>query len=62
MRNLMNSIEMPDRLAASLITFIRQNDGRLGRRRRDNEFAKLTDDEVELAESIVNDAFQNGIA
>ena len=52
---------MPDRLAASLITFIRQNDGRLGRRRRDREFAKLTDDEVELAESIVNDAFQNGI-
>jgi hypothetical protein len=37
-------------------------DGVLGRRRRDREFAKLTDDEVELAESIVNDAFQNGIA
>jgi hypothetical protein len=62
MRNLMNAIEMPDRLAANLITFIRQNDGRLGRKRRDREFAKLTDDEVELAESIVNDAFQNGIA
>ena len=61
MRNLMNAIEMPDRLAAGLITFIRQNDGRLGRKRRDREFAKLTDDEVELAESIVNDAFQNGI-
>ena len=29
MRNLMNAIEMPDRLAAGLITFIRQNDGRL---------------------------------
>ena len=57
MRDLMNAIEMPDRIAASLIAFIRQNGGRLGRKRRDREFAKLTDDEVERAENIVNGAF-----
>ena len=58
MRAIMNAIEMPDLLAASLITFIRQNEGKLGRRRRDREFAKLTDDEVALAEGIVNAAFE----
>ena len=62
MRAIMNAIEMPDRLAASLITFIRQNEGKLGRKRRDREFAKLTDDEVELAEGIVNEAFESSLS
>ena len=62
MRAIMNAIEMPDRLAASLITFIRQNEGKLGRKRRDPEFAKLTDDEVEMAEGIINGAFEGFVS
>ena len=58
MRAIMNAIEMPDHLAASLITFIRQNDSKLGRKRWDREFVKLTDDEVEMAEGIVKAAFE----
>jgi hypothetical protein len=32
----------PGRLAENLVMFIRQNQGRLGSKRRGNEFAKLT--------------------
>lgn len=39
------------------LMFIRQNDGRLGRRWRENEFATLTDDEVASLEAIVGAAF-----
>lgn len=58
MQRIMNLVEMPDQLAQSLITFIRQNEGRLGRRRREGVFAKLTDDEVTGIEAIVGDAFR----
>lgn len=57
MGRIMNAVEMPDRLAQSLITFIRQNDGKLGRRRRENEFAKLTDEEVLTIEKITREEF-----
>ena len=56
---VMNLVEMPDRLARDLITFIRQNDGVLGKKRRRNEFSKLTDDEVQRLENIVQDAFED---
>ena len=58
MQRIMNLVEMPDQLAQSLITFIRQNEGRLGRRRREGAFAKLTDEEVGEVEAIVADAFE----
>ena len=58
MQRIMNLVEMPDQLAQSLITFIRQNDGRLSRRRRENAFAKLTDEEVGEIEAIVADTFE----
>lgn len=57
MGRIMNRVEMPDRMAENLIMFIRQNKGVLGRRRRENEFAKLTDDEVATLEAIVREAF-----
>jgi len=57
MRRVMNTVEMPDRIAENLITSIRLNDNRLGRRRRETEFAKLTDEEVAFIEAIVRDAF-----
>ena len=50
---------MPDRLAESLILFIRQNDGKLSKSRREDEFEKLTDPEVALVEAIVREAFED---
>jgi hypothetical protein len=58
MRRIMDTIEMPDRLVESLIMFVRQNDGKLGRKRRQDEFEKLTDDEVKMVEAIVREAFE----
>jgi Fic/DOC family len=56
-RRIMDTVEMPDRVAENLIMFIRQNKGSLPRKRREGEFKKLRDDEVTLIEAIVNDAF-----
>ncbi|MBI1896184.1 MAG: Fic family protein [Acidobacteria bacterium] len=55
---IMNTVEMPDRLAENLVMFIRDNHGRLSKRRRENEFRNLTDKEVALLEGIVRDAFE----
>jgi hypothetical protein len=57
MQRIMNRVEMPDRLAANLILYIRQNKGSLSKRRREGEFHQLRDDELAAIESIVNDAF-----
>jgi hypothetical protein len=38
--------------------FIRNNNGRLPKRRREGEFKTLREDEVNLIEEIVNDAFE----
>jgi hypothetical protein len=56
-RRIMNLIEMPDQMVESLIRSIRLNGGKLGRKRRDGEFAQLTDDEVASTEAIVQDSF-----
>ena len=53
----MNTVEMPDRMAENVVRFIRLNEGRLGHKRREGEFAKLTDDEVTSIEAIVREAF-----
>ncbi|MDE0531031.1 MAG: Fic family protein [Albidovulum sp.] len=58
MTAIMNAIEMPDRMAENLIMFVRQNDGKLGKRRREKEFAELTDKEIVLVEQTINDAFE----
>ena len=58
LRRIMNIVEMPDRMAENLIRFIRLNEGKLGRKRREGEFEKLTDDEVASIEAIVQDAFE----
>jgi len=58
MRRIMDAVEMPDRLAEHLLMYIRKNDGKLGKKRRENEFAALTDGEVEALEAIVRDAFE----
>jgi len=56
-RRIMETVEMPDRIAQDLIMFIRQNDGKLPKRRRGREFAQLTDDEVSRIEAIYNEVF-----
>jgi hypothetical protein len=57
LRRIMDTVEMPDRLAENLLLFIRQNGGTLSKRRRQNEFKALNDKEVEELEEIVRDAF-----
>jgi len=56
-RRIMETVEMPDRVAENLVMFIRQNNGTLSKKRREGEFKILRDDEVTLIEGIVNDAF-----
>ena len=56
-RRVMEAVEMPDRVAETLVLYIRQNSGRLSKKRREGEFKKLSDDEVTFVEGVVNDAF-----
>ena len=46
-----------DRRAGSRMRFVRQNESAPSRRRRTREFAALTDEEVQVLEVIVRDAF-----
>ena len=57
MARIMEVIDMPDRLAQNLILFIRENDGKLSKRKREKEFSDLTDEEVQVLESIVQQVF-----
>ncbi len=54
----MDTVEMPDRLAEDLLMFIRQNNGRLPKRRRTGEFKALSDREVAAIEAAVAEAFE----
>ena len=57
-RNHLNLIvDMPDRLSDLLFRFLHQNGGTLSRRRREREFAALTDDEVGCIEAIYREEF-----
>ena len=58
MRRTMDLVEMPDQMAQNLLRFIRENQGKLGKKRRENEFARLTDEEVAGIEAIVREAFE----
>lgn len=57
LRRIMDTVEMPDRLAENLIMFVRQNGGSLSKKRRQSEFEALTDEEVAQLEAIVREAF-----
>jgi hypothetical protein len=56
-RRIMETVEMPDRLAENLVMFIRQNHGALPKSRRTGDYKELRDDEVTHLEEIVRDAF-----
>jgi Protein of unknown function (DUF1488) len=58
LRRIMNTVEMPDRLAENLLMFMRQNKGTLSKRRRTGEFKRLTYAEVSSLEAVVNEAFE----
>ena len=59
-RRIMETVEMPDRLAQDLIMFIRQNDGKLPKKRREREFVALTDEEAAQIEAICEEVFGDG--
>ena len=50
-------VDMPNRLSDLLFRFLHQNGGTLSRRRREGEFAALTDDEVRHIEAIYREEF-----
>ena len=51
-------VDMPERLIDLLFRSLRQNEGALSRRARDNEFARLTEDEVRRIEAIYAETFR----
>lgn len=57
-RRIMETVEMPDRIAENLMMFIRQNGGTLPKKRREKEFAALTDQEVSRIEAIYREIFE----
>ena len=52
-----HDIEMPDNHLSLLINFVRQNGGKLAKRRREGEFSLLSDEEVHFVEQVIEDAF-----
>ncbi len=58
LHRVMDTVEMPDRLAENLVLLIRQNNGKLAKRRRKQEFAALADEEVATIEHIVQEVFE----
>ena len=58
MARIMGMIEMRNRLAQDIILFIRKNNGTLSKRKREKEFSKLTDDEIQRLENVIQDVFE----
>ncbi|MGQ0814418.1 MAG: Fic family protein [Gemmatimonadota bacterium] len=56
-RGVNQIVDMPDRTIRLLHGFLRQNDGRLSKRGRTGEFARLTDAEVSAIEHLYADHF-----
>jgi hypothetical protein len=56
-RAIMEIVEMPDDSAARLIFLVRQNNGKLGKKRREGEWKKLTSLELTAIEEVVNSTF-----
>ena len=56
-RYLDDVFQMPDNMVALLLRFLEQNNGKLSKRALNNEFAKLTAEEVKEIESRYNNVF-----
>jgi Fic family protein len=50
--------EMPDKLVATLVRFLKQNNGKLSKRVKMKEFSKLTDEEVVEIEKVFAEIFE----
>ena len=59
-RRIQDMIDMPEAQLSTLIAVIRQNQGKLAKRRRQGDFHALTDLEVAAIERIVAEAFDLG--
>ena len=55
-------VDMPDRTVDLLFHFLRQNGGRLSKRAREQEFARLTDGEVTAVEEAYRASFAEDVA
>lgn len=53
-----NTFEMPDKLVATLLRFLQQNNGTLSKRAREKEFKMLTEKEVKKTEKIFKEIFE----
>jgi len=51
-------LDMPERLIDLLFRFLSQNDGRLSRRARAEEFSALTDQEAQRVEALYSRSFE----
>lgn len=56
-RYMDDHFEMPDKLVATLVRFLQQNNGTLSKRGREKEFNMLTDEEVKKIEGIFKEIF-----
>ncbi len=59
-RRIQDMIDMPEAPLSNLIAVIRQNRGKLAKRRRQDDFHALTDPEVAAIERIISEAFDLG--
>ncbi|HBG69835.1 MAG: cell filamentation protein Fic [Bacteroidetes bacterium GWF2_43_63] len=57
-RYIENKFEMPDKLIATLVRFLEQNNGKLSQRAREKEFEALTETEVRDIEKIYLEIFR----
>jgi len=57
-----NMLDMPEHMLNNLFGFLRQNGGRLSKRARENEFARLTHDEVSKIEELYRSSFGENAA
>lgn len=58
-RDVMNLVEMPDRMAEQFVLYVHRNGGKLPNR-RSKEFAALTEEELTKLEEIVRNSFDGG--
>ena len=58
-RYIDDEFEMPDKLVALLVRFLDQNEGKLSKRARENEFASLKDSELTVIQNKYIEIFQN---
>ncbi|HSF53247.1 MAG TPA: Fic family protein, partial [Algoriphagus sp.] len=54
---LEEEFEMPDKMISTLVRFLEQNDGKLSKRAMEQEFSKLTDEEIERIEFQFKEVF-----